>query len=39
MLGQQHYQHQLFHYFDIDSLIPQNHLLRKIDKFIDLTFV
>jgi transposase len=39
MQGQQHYQHQLFHYFDIDSLIPQNHLLRKINKCIDLSFV
>lgn len=39
MQGIQHYQHQLFHYFDIESLIPQNHLLRKIDKTIDLSFV
>lgn len=39
MQGQQHYQNQLFHYFDIESLIPQNHLLRKINKNIDLSFV
>lgn len=39
MQGQQQYQHQLFHYFDIDSLIPQNHLLRRINKFVDLSFV
>lgn len=39
MQGQQQYQHQLFHYFDIESLIPQNHLLRKINKCIDLSFV
>jgi transposase len=39
MQGQQQYQHQLFHYFDIESLIPQNHLLRKIDKSVNLNFV
>ena len=39
MQGQQQYQHQLFHYFDIESLIPNNHLLRKIDKHVDLSFV
>lgn len=39
MLGQHQYQQQLFHYFDIESLIPQNHLLRKIDKVVDLSFV
>jgi transposase len=39
MQGQQQYQHQLFHYFDIESFIPQNHLLRKINKCIDLSFV
>jgi transposase len=39
MQGQQQYQHQLFHYFDIESLIPQNHLLRKINQNVDLSFV
>lgn len=39
MQGQHHYQQQLFHYFDLESLIPQNHLLRKVDKAIDLSFV
>lgn len=39
MQGQQQFQHQLFHYIDINSLIPQNHFLRKIDKYTDLSFV
>lgn len=39
MQGQQQYQHQLFHYFDIETLIPNNHLLRKIDKHVNLDFV
>lgn len=39
MQGQQQYQHQLFHYFDIESLIPLNHLLRKINRHVDLSFV
>ncbi len=39
MQGQKQYQQQLFYYFDIESLIPRNHLLRKIDKCIDLSFI
>lgn len=39
MQGQQQYQHQLFHYFDIELLIPNNHLLRKIDKHVNLHFI
>jgi len=39
MQGQQTLQPQLFHYFDIESLLPENHLLRKIEKVIDLSFV
>src|SRR3990167_2257453 len=39
MQGQHQYQRQLFHYFDIESLIPQNHLLRKVDRCVDLGFV
>jgi transposase len=39
MQGQHQYQHQLFHYFDIESLIPNNHLLRKIDRNVNLSFV
>ena len=39
MIGRQEYQPKLFSIVDIDSLIPQNHLLRKIDKTIDLSFI
>lgn len=39
MQGKHHYEQELFHYLDIESFIPQNHLLRKIDKLIDLSFV
>lgn len=39
MQGQHKHQHQLFHYFDIESLIPQNHFLRKIDQYVDLSFI
>lgn len=39
MQGQQQYQNQLFHYFDIEKLIPNNHLLRKIAKHVNLNFV
>ena len=39
MQGQQQYQHQLFHYFDIESLIPNNHLLRKINRHVNLSFI
>lgn len=34
MQGQHQYEPQLFYYFDLESLIPQNHLLRKIDKLV-----
>jgi hypothetical protein len=35
-----HYAHpQLFAYTDIERLIPANHLLRKINKVLDLSFV
>ena len=39
MQGVQQYQPQLFYYFDMDALIPKNHMLRKIDKLVDLGFV
>ncbi len=39
MQGKHHYEPQLFHYFDLDSFIPQNHLLRKINNVIDLSFI
>ncbi len=39
MIGQQTYQPKLFSTIDIESLIPKNHLLRKIDKAIDFSFI
>jgi hypothetical protein len=39
MQGLQVYQPKLFYYLDIEKLIPQNHILRKIDKVFDLSFV
>ncbi len=39
MQGKQQYQQQLFHYVDIESLIPDKHLLRKIQSCVDFTFV
>lgn len=39
MLGKQEFQPQLFATIDIEKLIPSQHLLRKIDKVIDFSFV
>lgn len=39
MIGHQEYQPKLFSTVDMESLIPPNHLLRKIDKALDLSFI
>lgn len=39
MQGRQEYQPELFATIDIESMIPKNHLLRKIDRLLDLSFV
>lgn len=39
MQGHQNYQPELFSTINIQSLIPSNHLLRKIDQILDLSFV
>src|SRR5665213_3497220 len=39
MIGRQEYQPKLFSTVDIEKLIPPNHLLRKIDRVLDLSFV
>jgi transposase len=39
MQGLHTYQPKPFQYVDIETLIPQNHILRKIDKLLDLSFV
>ena len=38
MMGQQtDVQDQLFYVFNVDSLVPADHLLRRIDRFLDLS--
>lgn len=39
MIGHQEYQPRLFSTVDIKSLIPKNHILRKIDKAVDFSFM
>jgi transposase len=39
MLGRQEYQPELFTSIDMESLVPRNHLLRKVDRVLDLSFI
>jgi transposase len=39
MQGQHHYQPELFSQIDYENLIPPGHLLRRIDKVLDLSFL
>ena len=39
MQGKQSYQPELFSVFNMETLIPRNHLLREIDAKVDLEFV
>lgn len=39
MLGHKEFQPQLFSAVDIEKLIPKNHLLRKIEKCVDFSFI
>lgn len=39
MLGKQEYQPKLFSMVQLESLIPKDHLLRKLDEALDLSFV
>ncbi len=39
MQGNQKFQRELFSQIDYEALIPNNHLLRRIDKVLDLSFV
>lgn len=32
-------QKPLFQNIDIDSLLPENHILRQLEKYIDLQFI
>ena len=39
MQGINHYQPRLFVCVNLEDLIPQNHILRKLNKIFDLSFV
>jgi len=39
MQGKQSGQQELFSTIDLESFIPKNHLLRKVDKILDLVFL
>lgn len=39
MQGRQEYQPKLFSVIDLEKVVPENHLLRRIDKILDLSFV
>lgn len=39
MQGRQEYQQELFATINVEAMIPQNHLLRKLDRLLDLSFV
>ena len=36
MMGIQKVESQLFYEFDLDAHVPCNHILRKIDRFLDM---
>ena len=39
MMGQQTRNESLFYYFRLEEQIPDDHLLRLIDRYIDLSFL
>ncbi len=39
MQGRKEYQPELFSYVDLEKLIPQSHLRRKIDRVLDFRFI
>jgi transposase len=39
MMGQQTQNESLFYYFRLEEQIPEDHLLRPIDRHVDLSFV
>lgn len=39
MQGKQTHQRELFSTIDLESFIPIDHLLRKVDKLLDLDFL
>jgi transposase len=39
MMGQHERTESLFYYFRLEDQIPEDHLLRLIDQYVDLSFV
>jgi hypothetical protein len=39
MMGTGEKRAALFHYFSIEEHVPENHLLRLIDRYVDLSVV
>ncbi len=39
MMGQQPKTEPLFYYFRLEDQIPEDHLLRQIDRYVDFSFV
>ena len=39
MIGKNDREHEVFCYFRLDSLIPDDHILRLIDRHVDFSFV
>ena len=39
MMGQLPRMESLFYYFRLEDQIPEDHLLRRIDRYVDLSFV
>jgi len=39
MMSQSQKTESLFYYFQLDDHIPENHLLRLIDRYVDFSFV
>ena len=39
MMGEQPRTEPLFYYFRLEDQIPEHHLLRRIDRYVDFSFV
>jgi len=39
LLGENKRQEPMFHYIRIEDMVPENHLLRLVDKYIDFSFI
>ena len=39
MLGKRNPQQPLFYYFNMADMIPQNRILRLINKYVDFSFI